>query len=233
MGAVIAIARRDVRAVWLSAFGVGCAAGFVALSGVVLVIDLRSNQARLDQWFDALFVIVALLASLLTVRSFAEEERTGSLELLLTLPVTAWQLVIGKVLGAGASLAGALAFTIVCPLLVFVHGSPDLGPIVTGYVGLVLAGLAFVCVGVAVSAATSSFLTAATGSAALLMTLWFGGVLANNLTGRLQTVLTYLSPSSHITGYLRGTLSLADAVYFVSLALLGAIVSRAVLGVRR
>lgn len=233
MAVIAAVARRDLRAIWFSAFGVGCAAGFAALSGVLLVIDLRSDQARLDNWFGPLFVMVALLASLLTVRSFADEERTGSLELLLTMPVTPWQLVAGKVLGASIALSGALITTLVCPLLVMVHGSPDSGPILTGYVGLVLAGVAFVCVGVAVSAATSSFLTAASATAAVLMALWFGGVIANNLSGRLQTVLTYLSPSSHVTGFLRGTLSVADAVYFVSLAILGAFVTRAVLALRR
>ena len=109
MTVVAAIARRDARAIWVSAFGVGCAAGFVAVSGVFLVVDLRSNQARLDQWFGSLFVVVALLASLLTVRSFAEEERTGSLELLLTMPVSPWQLVVGKLIGATAAVLAAVA----------------------------------------------------------------------------------------------------------------------------
>lgn len=233
LATVVAIARRDLRAVWLSAFGVGCAAAFVALSGVLLVFDLRSNQARLDQWFSPLFVVVALLAALITVRSFAEEERTGSLELLLTMPVGAWQLVAGKVCGAMAALVTALATTLVCPLLVAAQASLDPGPILTGYVGLLLAGLAFVCVGVAVSAATSSFLTAASATAAVLLALWFGGVLATNLTGRLQVVLSYLSPYAHITGYLRGTLSLADAVYFLSVTAVALVAARLVLAVRR
>ena len=205
----------------------------MALSGVLLVLDLRGNEARLDQWFDSLFVVVALLASLVSVRSFAEEERTGSLELLLTMPVSPWQLVAGKLIGSTSALLTALATTLVCPLLVALNGHPDPGPIITGYIGLVLAAVAFVSVGVAVSAATSSFLTSATASAAVLMALWFGGVLAENLTGRLQIVLTYLSPSSHVAGYLRGTLSVADAVYFVSLAIIGTFATRAVLAVRR
>lgn len=233
MALVLAIARRDVRSIWRSAFGVGCAAGFSALSGLFLVVDLRSDQARLDAWFSPLFVVLALLASLLTVRSFAEEERTGSLELLLTMPVGRWHLVAGKILGGIGALVMALLVTGVCPLLVAIVGDPDPGPILTGYLGLLLAGLAFIAVGTAVSAATSSFLAAATGSSALLLALWFGGVLAQNLTGRIQTLLTYLSPSAHVTGYLRGTLSLDDAVYFLSLAVLGVLATRVVLELRR
>jgi ABC-2 type transport system permease protein len=230
---ILAIARRDVRSIWLSAFGVGCGAAFVALAGVLLVIDLRADQAQLAQWFSPLFVVVALLASLLTVRSFAEEERTGSLELLLTMPVSRWQLVAGKVLGASAAVLVALAWTLVCPLLVAIEGHPDFGPILTGYVGLVLAGVAFVSLGTAVSAATGSFLVAAAGSAGVLMALWFGGLLATNLSGGLQTILGYLSPYDHVTGFLRGTLSISDAVYFLSLAVVGAMATRLVLEARR
>ena len=229
----LAIARRDIRSIWLSAFGVGCGAGFLALSGVLLVVDLRADQARLDGWFSPLFVIEALLASLFSVRSFAEEERTGSLEILMTMPLGPWRLVAGKILGASGALVIALATTVVCPLMVALVANPDPGPILTGYTGLVLAGLAFVSVGVVVSAATDSFLVAATGSSAVLLALWFGGVLAGGLSGRLRTVLTYLSPSSHVTGFLRGTLSLEDAVYFLSLALLGVLGTRLVLEARR
>jgi len=230
---VLAMARRDIRSIWLSAYGVGCGAGFLALAGVLLVLDLRSNQARLDGWFSPLFVVVALLAALFSVRSFAEEERTGSLEILTTMPVGPGQLVAGKVLGTSGALLIALATTVVCPLMVAVAGHPDPGPILTGYVGLVLAGVAFASVGVAVSAATASFLVAASGSSAVLLALWFGGVLARGRSGRLQTVLAYLSPYSHVTGFLRGTLALDDVVYFLSLALVGVLATRLVLEVRR
>ena len=77
MRQAVTIAARDLRATYVSAFGIGCTAAFAALAGVLLVFDLRGNQARLDLWFSSLFVALGLLAALLTQRAFAEEERSG------------------------------------------------------------------------------------------------------------------------------------------------------------
>src|SRR6202035_4064554 len=104
----------------------------------------------------------------------------------------------------------------VCPLLVASMGNPDAGPIITGYVGIVLVGGAFVSLGMAVSATTANPLISATGTAALLLGLWFGGLVGGGLTGQPRAVLDYLSPANHVTGFLRGTISVVDVVYFVS-----------------
>jgi ABC-2 type transport system permease protein len=193
------------------------------LAGVLLVVDLRGNQARLDLWFSSLFVALGLLAALVTQRAFAEEERSGTLELLLTSPVRFWQVAIGKLLGVSGVLLAAIAATVVCPLLVSSMGNPDSGPIITGYIGLVLVGLGFLAVGLAVSAATPNPLVAAAGTAAVLVALWLAGVLAGGLGGRLHVVLEYLSPTSHVTGFLRGTLAVADFAYWLSMVVVGVV----------
>ena len=203
MRQAVTIAARDLRATYVSAFGIGCTAAFAALAGVLLVFDLRGNQARLDLWVSSLFVALGLLAALLTQRAFAEEERSGTLELLLTSPVRFWQVAVGKLFGVCGVLLAAIAATVVCPLLVASLGNPDGGPIITGYVGLVLVGL------------------------------WLAGVLAGGLGGRLHVVLEYLSPTSHVTGFLRGTLSIADVAYFVSMTVVGVVGVTVVLGTRR
>ena len=233
MRQALTIASRDLRTTYLSAFGIGTTAGFVALSGVLLVLDLNAGQARLDAWFASLFVLLGLLAALVTMRSFAEEERAGSLELLITAPVSTWSVVAGKLLGALGVLTVVSAASVVCPLVVASMGSPDFGPIVTGYVGVLVVGGAFVSIGLAVSASTANPLVAATGTAALLVGLWFGGLLGGGLTGRPRAVLDYLSPASHVTGFLRGTLGLTDLVYFGSLIILGALAAATVVEQRR
>jgi gliding motility-associated transport system permease protein len=230
---LLAIAWRDLRATYLSAFGIGATAGYAALAGVVLVISLRGNQARLDTWFGPMYVALGLVACLLTTRSFADEERSGGLELLLTAPLQRWQVVAGKLLGAVAVLAVLGASTVACPLLVAHLGRVDTGPVVTGYAGLVVMGLAFVAVGLAVSAATSNPLVSASGSAAILVALWLAGVVAAGLRGLPQFVLQYLSPTQHVTGFLRGTLSVADVTYFLSVAVVGVGACVIVLGQRR
>ena len=164
MRQAMVIARRDVRSLYGTAYGYGLTAGFLATAGVLLVLALRGGQARLDGWFAPLFVLLGVLAPLLAMRSFAEEERTGSLELLLTSPVRHPVIVAGKLLANLAMLGVLLLGTVVCPLLVGSMGHPDWGPILTGYAGLVLVGVAFVAVSLATSAATSSQLVAS-GSA--------------------------------------------------------------------
>jgi ABC-2 type transport system permease protein len=231
--ATLTIAGRDLKSTYLSPFGVGTTAGFVALSGVLLVIDLRGNQARLDSWFSSLFIVVGLLAALVTMRSFADAERTGNLEILLTAPVSSWQVVAGKLLGSLGVLMVVTAATAVCPLLVASMGHPDPGPVWTGYIGFVLIGAAFVAVGLAVSAATGNPLVAATATTAALAALWFGGIVAAGLAGRPGVILGYLSPANHVNGFLRGTVGLVDATYFVSLTLVGVAAAAAVLQSRR
>ncbi|MBV8981902.1 MAG: ABC transporter permease subunit [Acidimicrobiia bacterium] len=233
MRQAVTIAARDLRATYVSAFGVGCTAAFAALAGVLLVFDLRGNQARLDLWFSSLFVALGLLAALLTQRAFAEEERSGTLELLLTSPVRFWQVALGKLLGVAGVLLAAIAATIVCPLLVASMGNPDGGPVVTGYIGLVLVGVGFLALGLAVSSATPNPLVAAAGTAGVLVALWLAGVLAGGLGGRLHVVLQYLSPTSHVTGFLRGTLAVTDVAYFLSMTVVGLVGVIAVLGRRR
>jgi ABC-2 type transport system permease protein len=118
-------------------------------------------------------------------------------------------------------------------LLVASMGNPDGGPIVTGYVGLFLVGTGFLALGLAVSAATPNPLVAAAGTAAVLVALWLAGVLAGGLGGRPHVILEYLSPTSHVTGFLRGTLAVADVAYFLSMTLAGVVGVIAVLGSRR
>ncbi|MBV9284699.1 MAG: ABC transporter permease subunit [Acidimicrobiia bacterium] len=233
MRQAVTIAARDLRATCVSAFGIGCTAAFAALAGVLLVFDLRPNQARLDLWFSSLFVALGLLAALLTQRAFAEEERSGTLELLLTSPVRFWQVAVGKLLGVGGVLVAAIAATIVCPILVASMGNPDGGPIITGYIGLVVVGVGFLALGLAVSASTPNPLVSAAGTAAVLVALWLAGVLAGGLGGRLHVVLEYLSPTSHVTGFLRGTLAVTDVAYFLSMTVVGVVGVIAILGWRR
>jgi ABC-2 type transport system permease protein len=163
-----------------------------------------------------------MLASLLTMRSFAEEERSGSLELLLTSPVRLAHVVAGKLGGVLMVFGVVVAGTLVAPLLVAAMGDPDGGPIVTGYLGLLLAGVAFLAVGLAASAATPSQLVASATSAGVLLGLWFVAGLAAGLGGRTRLLVEYVSPSTHVTGFLRGTISAVDVTYFLSLAVVGA-----------
>jgi ABC-2 type transport system permease protein len=228
------IAGRELRSAFGTAFGFGLVAGFLAFAGLLLVLAQRAGAARLDDWFAWLFIATGVLAPLLAMRTLADEERAGSLELLLTSPVRTAEVVGGKLLGVVSLFVLLVIGTLVCPWLVARMGNPDAGPIVTGYVGLVLVGVAFLSVGLAASAATANQLVAAAASAGLLLALWFGAGIADGLgDGAVRTVLRYLSPSTHVTGFLRGTLAAGDVAYFVSLAVVGVYAAVAIVEARR
>lgn len=228
------IAGRELRSAFGTAFGFGLVAGFLAFAGLLLVLALRAGAARLDDWFAWLFIATGVLAPLLAMRTLADEERAGSLELLLTSPVRTAEVVGGKLLGVVSLFVLLVIGTLVCPWLVARMGNPDAGPIVTGYVGLVLVGVAFLSVGLAASAATANQLVAAAASAGLLLALWFGAGIADGLgDGTAPSVLRYLSPSTHVTGFLRGTLAAGDVAYFVSLAVVGVYAAVAIVEARR
>lgn len=233
MRAAAAIAARDLRATFTSPFGYGLVAGYLALAGVLLVVALSAGEARLDGWFAPLSLLTGLLAALLTMRTLAEEERTGSLELLLSAPVRAGNVVLGKLLGVTAVLGVVLAATVTAPLVTAALGDPDAGPIITGYVGVALVGVAVAAIGVAASASTANQLVAAAIAAGVLLATWFGGALAGGLPGAPGALLRYLSPSTHVDGFLRGTIAIADVVYFGSAVALGAVLASLVVRVRR
>lgn len=233
MNAIAAVAGRDLRATFSTPFGFGLVSGYLALSGVLLVIALRAGEARLDGWFAPLFVITALLCALLTMRSFAEEERMGSLELLLAAPIRPLQVVLGKLLGALGVLFVIVVATLSAPIVVAVLGNPDFGPVVTGYLGLALLCVAAASLGLVASAASSSQLAAAAVSSGALLGLWFGSSVANALPGVLGGLLGYLSPSTHVSGFLRGTIAVTDVVYFASFASVAVAMATVVVRARR
>lgn len=229
----MAVARRDVRATFSTPLGFGLVSGYLALSGVLLVIALRAGEARLDEWFAPLFVLTAMLCALLTMRSLAEEEHTGSLELLLTAPVRSVQVVLGKLVGALGVVVVVVTATLSAPIVVAVLGNPDPGPILTGYLGIALLSIAAASLGIVTSAATSSQLVAVVSSSGALLGLWFGASVAGALPGLAGGALGYLSPSTHVSGFLRGTIALSDVVYFVSFAAVAIALAAMVVRIRR
>jgi ABC-2 type transport system permease protein len=231
--AAAAIGARELRATFSSPFGYGLVAGYLSLAGLLLVLALRDGEARLDGWFTPLFILTAALCALLTMRSFAEEERSGSLELLLTAPVRARQVVAGKLLGVLGVVAVVLAATTTAPIIVSVLGDPDGGPIITGYLGVALVAASFSALGLLASACTSSQLVAAAMSVGALLGLWFGASVAGSAPGVVGAALTYLSPANHVGGFLRGTVALVDVVYFASFIAVALAAATAALRVRR
>jgi len=194
---------------------------------------LNLNEMVISGLFGNLLLLFVFFIPVLTMRSFAEERKQGTDELLLTAPITAGELVAGKYLGLLA-ITGVLvvaASFYVGVLLRF--GDPETGPILTGLLGLVLVVAALTSIGFGISTLTKSQVVAAVGSFVVFLLLFVVDWPAESTEGVLRTVLKALSLPAHYQGFARGVVSSVDVAYFVSLAALGLFIARTTIASQR
>jgi ABC-2 type transport system permease protein len=165
-------------------------------------------------------ILLLLLAAVLTMRLIAEERKLGTLELLLTAPVRDSEVILGKFFGGLLMLLVMLALTLYYPLLLIVFGDPDIGPIVTGYLGLLLLGVAALAVGIFSSSLTSNQIVAAVVSGGILFALWFIGAAADLLPEALGEAIGFFSLSSYFPDFMTGIIDTRAIIYYLSITAL-------------
>ncbi|MBW2273054.1 MAG: Gldg family protein [Deltaproteobacteria bacterium] len=178
------------------------------------------NIADVRPLFEWLPLLLIFLVAAITMRQWSEERKMGTLEVLLTLPVTTRDMVLGKFLAGVALVALALAFTLPIPIMVSLIGDLDWGPVVGGYLGALLLGSTYLAIGLCVSARTDNQVVS------LMLTLVIGGaiyllgsdVVTAFFGNRGADLLRALGTGSRFTSIERGVLDLRDLVYYVGLA---------------
>jgi ABC-2 type transport system permease protein len=166
--------------------------------------------------FTNMSVVLLFFIPMLTMRLFAEEKKSGTIELLLTYPVRDGEVLAGKYLAALALYLILLALTLLYPGLVAYFTRVEWGPILTGYLGLVLTGAVFLAVGVLISSLTENQIVAGFGTFGVLLLFWVVGWGAELAGGQTRTVLQYLSIGDHLEGFTRGLVDTKDLVYYVT-----------------
>jgi len=166
--------------------------------------------------FTNMSVVLLFFIPMLTMRLFAEEKRAGTMELLLTYPVRDGEVLAGKFLAAAALYLLLLALTFLYPGLVAYFTRVEWGPILTGYLGLVLVGSTFLAVGLLISSLTENQIVAGFGTFGVLLAFWVIGWGAEFAGGNLRAVLQYLSVTEHMDGFSRGLVDTKDLVYYGS-----------------
>ncbi|MDP8224369.1 MAG: ABC transporter permease subunit [Candidatus Lernaella stagnicola] len=181
--------------------------------------QLNINDMIVTPLFQNINVILLLIVPLITMRLFAEERNQGTDELLLTSPVSIGQIVTGKLLSALAFYALLLVMTFVYPAILAKYAMPDLGKLITGYVGLLLMGACFISFGLFASTLTRSQLVAAITSFAVLLVFWILGWIAESQPGIVGEVMRYLAMTEHFERFGQGVIELSDVTYFISFIL--------------
>jgi ABC-2 type transport system permease protein len=184
--------------------------------------DLNVTDSVLRPLFSNVSVILLLLMPLVTMRLFAEERRSGTIELLLTYPVRDGAVLAAKYLAALALYALMLFLTLLYPGIIAYFVRLEWGPLLTGYAGLLLMGATFIAVGIFASSLTENQIVASITTFGILLILWIIGWSADYAGGTWGKVLQHLSILEHNDSFAKGVLDTKDVLYylnFIALAL--------------
>ncbi|MDD4225872.1 MAG: ABC transporter permease [Mariniphaga sp.] len=188
------------------------------------------NQASLQSFFAIAFWTLFFFIPALTMKQIAEERRSGTIEMLLTKPVSEWQVLWGKFLATLTLIGIALLLTLPYYFTVWSLGPIDHGAVWAGYLGLLLMSSAYISIGLFASSMTNNQIVA------FLLALFIGiffhllfGFISANISGLAATVLNYLSLSTHYDSITRGVIDTKDILYFLSIIFMGIISAEAIL----
>lgn len=235
----LAIAGREIRSYFVSPIAYVVLTGFLLLAGWFFfnllarfsyLLQLYSSFQRSPETLDRLnlndFVIAPLLHNLsvvlvilvpvITMRSFAEEKRLGTFELLLTSPLRIGEIVAGKFLAGLFFLLVMIGLTFIYPVILFVYGNPEVGIVLSGYLGLLLLAASFLSVGMLTSSLTENQIIAAVSCLVVLLLLYVIGWPADTASAVTGAVLRYLSLTEHFGELVKGVIDTKDLVYFLS-----------------
>jgi ABC-2 type transport system permease protein len=188
------------------------------------------NQASLQSFFSIAFWTLFFFIPALTMRQIAEERRSGTIEMLLTKPVSEWQVIWGKFLATFLLICAALLLTLPYYITVWSLGPIDHGAVWSGYLGLLLMSGAYISIGILASCLTNNQIVA------FLLALFTGlffhlifGFISSYMSGTLALAVNYISLSGHFESISRGVIDSKDIIYFLSIIFLGTMFSEAIL----
>jgi ABC-2 type transport system permease protein len=230
------ISKREYKQYFASPVAYALLATLLVVLGIFfyLVVSQANSMMGMQQGYvpgpeitlQPLAVLIVLLTPALTTRLLAEERRLGTIELLMTAPVRDWELVVGKWLGAFLLLLTFLAVTVIYPFTLNQLISPgiDQGPIISGYLGLILLSAATVAVGVFVSSLFSNQIAAFVTTMGVIIFLWWIVGFFSQIgggTGWVSEVTAYLDYAGHYyNNLLRGVIDLRDITFYLSITVL-------------
>jgi ABC-2 type transport system permease protein len=166
-------------------------------------------------------VLVLFMLPMITMRSYAEEKRSGTIELLLTSPVTDVEITLGKFFGAVGVYKGLLLVSMIPVAILFGLGTPEWKPIVAGYLGLLLLGSCFLALGLFVSSTTSNQVIAGAVTFVVALMFWIINWFADSAGPTMGPILNYLSVTQHFDDFSKGVIDTKHIVFYLSFIAFG------------
>lgn len=166
-------------------------------------------------------VIILFVMPMITMRTYSEEKRSGTIELLLTSPITDLQIILGKFFGAFGLYVAMLLVTMLYMGILFYFGNPEWRPIVAGYLGLLLLGGCFISAGLLISSTTKNQIVAGIATFAVFLMLWVISWIGESSGPTTQAIVSYLSITEHFDDFARGIIDTKHVVYYLSFITFG------------
>lgn len=215
----LAIAWKEIQTYFTTPMGYIVALVFLAITGYFFGISISGlfPEASIDGYIRASSFILILLAPAMTMRLMAEEQKLGTVELLLTSPVRDWEVVLGKFLASVTLFITTLALTLYYVILLYAFGNPDSGPVWSGYLGLILYGSTALSVGLLASSLTNNQIVALVLGFGILLILYLLDQASTLTDGVGATILSQMSLLGHLDDFSRGVIDTNHIVYYVSL----------------
>jgi ABC-2 type transport system permease protein len=236
---ILAIAHKELRSYFASPIAyvvIGCFAAVFGLmyasvlawfvgqglsAGMGGPQTLNINQQLVRPLVLNMSVVFLFMLPFITMRTYAEEKRAGTIELLLTSPVSDLEIILGKFLGALGLYAVMLAVTFLHFGVLFYFGRPEWKPLLTAYLGLLLFGGSVVSLGLFISSLTKNQIVAAAATFAVFLLLWVIDWLGQSLGPRAEEVLKYLSMTGHLDDFVKGVIDTKHVIYYLSFIIFG------------
>ena len=218
MRVALAVASKEIQTYFTSPMGYIVALVFVALTGYFFVTSISTDipEASIDGYVTPSALILIFLAPAMTMRLFAEEQKLGTLELLLTSPVRDWEVVLGKYAASLVFFLATLSLTLFYVLLLGYYGNPDWGPVWSGYLGMALYGGAALSIGLLTSSFTNNQIIALVVGFGILLILFVIDQSASLVSGTASTVLSQIGLTSHLEDFTRGVVDFRDLTYYLT-----------------
>jgi len=182
---------------------------------------MNINQQLIRPLVQNVTILVLFLMPMVTMRTYSEEKRSGTIELLLTSPVTDWQIILGKFLGAMLLYATMLAVTAIHLGILFYYGRPEWKPVATAYLGLLLLGGCFISVGLFISSLTKNQIVAGMVTFAVFLLLWVIEWIGSFSGPTVDSLTQYLSIVGHLDDFGKGVLDTTHLIYYLSFITFG------------
>lgn len=217
MGKIMALAKKELHGYFSTPIAYLMLIAMLSLFNIFFYMIISKNrEVSLRDIFQVMEFMFVFLVPLLTMKLFSEEKSTGTMEFLLTAPLTPSMLVLGKYLGIMSFFSILIVMTVIYYFIVEYFGSPDPISILSGYVGIWLEGAFFIAIGLLTSSWTRNQIIAAMMSYLILFLLYFTSSFTQYFSGSIESFLLQLSTRSHLENFATGIITPSDITYYLT-----------------